>query len=379
MGFNKNNRAKIAFIIGTRAELIKSFPIMLELQKQKKDYYFIHTGQHSLGNLCDVFSVKRPDFVLSTEPEKGSKFWSKINFSSLTWMPYIALKVKRLLKRLPDVGFVVYHGDTMTTTAAAVGSSKLLNWNKKYKNVHLEGGLRSENLIEPFPEEVSRKIADYFSDIILAVSERSCKNVSQYKNKEICLTGNSVIDSIHYSYGLAKKRKVKKLFEKDFAIISIHRHENINNRKRMENIVEVLSSLQIKTFWALHENTKKQLEKFDLMKKISKNKNIEIIPPQDYVSFTMQMKNAKLILCDGGSMQEESLVFHVPCVLFRKNTERQEGLESNFQSLVGVEVDLAKKEINKYLSAEFKVKKFENPYGEVGVSKKIIAELLKTI
>lgn len=363
---------KIAFVIGTRAELIKSFPIMLELQKNKQDYYFIHTGQHSLGNLCDTFSVKRPDIILSKEPSRESKFWSKINHVSIFWMLSTILKVKKTLSNLKDVDYVVYHGDTMTTTASAIGSSRLLNWNKKYKNVHLEGGLRSESNKEPFPEELSRKIADYFSDIILAVSKRACENVSHYKKKTVCLTGNSVIDSIDYSYKLAKKRKVKQYSKEKYALISVHRHENINNYQRMKGIVEILSSLKIKSFWTLHENTKKQLEKFDLLKEIKKNKNINVIPPEDYVSFTMQIKNSSLIICDGGSMQEESLVFHIPCILLRNKTERQEGLESNFQSLVGTDVSLAKKEIEKYTSENFKIKRFNNPYGPVGVSKMIL-------
>lgn len=375
---NKNLRDKVAFIIGTRAELIKSFPIMLELQRQKKDYYFIHTGQHALGNLCEVFSVKKPDFVLSSEPKGESKFWSKINPVSVLWMPFMILKVRNILRKLKDVGYVVYHGDTMTTTSASIGSSRLLNWNKNYQNVHLEGGLRSESWKEPFPEEISRKIADYFSDIILAVSERSLKNVKHYerKGKKIYLTGNSVVDSIYYSYELAKKKKIKPYSNERYAIITLHRHENINNEKRMKNIAEILSSLKIKSFFALHQNTQRQFEKFGLLKKIKQNKKIIILPSQDYVSFTMQMKNASLIICDGGSMQEESLVFGVPCVLLRNTTERQEGLDSNFQSLVGTEVDLAKKEIEKYLSPNFKIKHFKNPYGERGVSKRVV-EILK--
>ncbi len=367
------DKKKIAFIIGTRAELIKSFPIMLELQKQKKDYYFIHSGQHSLGNLCETFGVKKPDFILSKEPKKESKFWSKINPISIFWLFSTIFKTRRLLRRLKDIKYVVYHGDTMTTAATAVGSSKLLNLSKEYKNVHLEGGLRSESLREPFPEEISRKIADHFSDIILTVSKRSCENVKKYRNKKaICLTGNSVIDSIDYAYNLAKAKKINPLSKEKFGLISIHRHENINNKKRMQNIVEILSSIKFQCFWTMHENTKKQLEKFGLLETVKENKNIKIIPTQDYVSFTMQIKNSSLIICDGGSMQEESLVFSIPCVLLRKNTERQEGLESNFQALVGVDINLGKQKIKEFSEDKFKIKDFKNPYGSPGVSKKVL-------
>ncbi|MBU0471090.1 MAG: hypothetical protein KKF65_00570, partial [Nanoarchaeota archaeon] len=75
--------SKIAIIIGTKAELIKCMPLMLELQNQGKDYWFIHTGQHSLKSACEEFGIKRPDFVLSKAPELSTKFWSKINNNSM--------------------------------------------------------------------------------------------------------------------------------------------------------------------------------------------------------------------------------------------------------------------------------------------------------
>lgn len=368
---------KIAIIIGTRAELIKTFPVMLELQKQKINYYFIHTGQHNLKDLCERFSVKKPDVVLTRESNEESKFWSKINNKSIFWNIEIILKIKRELKKLPDLKYVIYHGDTMTTASATIASSKLFNKGKKWKNVHLEAGLRSGNLFEPFPEEISRIIAGKFSDILLAVSEKSKNNLKKYENKKkVVNIGNSVVDSIYLSYEMAKKNKEKPFSKKRFILVSIHRHENITNKKRLSAIVKILSSLTIPSYFALHENTKKQLIKFKLYKKLKQNKNLKIIPTQEYSKFVYQIKKCSLIICDGGSIQEESLIFHTPCILLRKATERQEGLESNFQSLVGVNVEKAKKEIKKYLSKDFKVRKFKNPYGERGVSKKIV-EVLK--
>ena len=117
---------KIAIVIGTRAELIKTFPIMLELEKQKIPYYFIHTGQHNLQDLCKKFKVKKPDIVLTEESDNESKFWSKINNKSIIWNIGIIFKIKKELKKLPDLKYVIYHGDTMSTASASIGSSKLL-------------------------------------------------------------------------------------------------------------------------------------------------------------------------------------------------------------------------------------------------------------
>ena len=113
---------KIAIIIGTRAELIKTFPVMLELQKRKIPYYFIHTGQHNLGNFCDMFNVKRPNIVLTEEPKKSSKFYSKIG-KAIYWNISLVFKIKQELKNIPGLKYVLYHGDTMTTASAAIASS----------------------------------------------------------------------------------------------------------------------------------------------------------------------------------------------------------------------------------------------------------------
>ncbi len=94
---SKKNIFKIAIVIGTRAELIKTFPIMLELQKRDVPYYFIHTGQHNLGNLCKIFSVKSPDIVLTEEPKKSSKFNSR-QTKAILWNLKLVGKIRKELK-----------------------------------------------------------------------------------------------------------------------------------------------------------------------------------------------------------------------------------------------------------------------------------------
>jgi len=102
--------SKIAIIIGTKAELIKCMPVMLELQQQQKDYWFIHTGQHSLGTACEEFDVKKPDFILSQEPERSTKFWSKVNRLSLLWFLEMIFKIKKTVRRI-NPKYVIYPSD----------------------------------------------------------------------------------------------------------------------------------------------------------------------------------------------------------------------------------------------------------------------------
>lgn len=366
----KLDEFSVAFIIGTRAEFIKCFPLMKEFNRLNLSYYFISTGQHNLNSFSKQFGVKGPDVVLSEESNKSSKFNSKIS-KALFWGVGIFFKIKRELRKMPNLKYVIYHGDTMSTGLASVSSSKMFNWFKRYKNVHLEAGLRSFNNKEPFPEEIMRRIATIFSDVLLAVSDVAYDNLKRYhKRKMVFNVGNSVVDSVYVALDLAKQKKVKSLSEKDFAIVTIHRHENLVNKDRLEKIVEILNSIEIPVYFAIHDNSKEKFEEFGLLNKL--NKNIFLIEPMDYISFIYQMSKSKLIVCDGGSMQEESLIFGKPCIVLRMETERKEGLKTNFQFLSKLNVEKTKEKINEYLLNDFKIQKYKNPYGEKGVCKKIV-------
>jgi len=371
----KNKEIKFAFILGCRAEYIKVFPVMLELQKRNEDYYFIHTGQHSLGNLCEIFGTKRPDVILSPEPDKSSKFNAK-EAKAIKWALGMIFKVKRELKKLPNLKYVLYHGDTMSTGISAVASSRLFNWFKKYKNVHLEAGLRSFNIKEPFPEEIIRRIVTKFSDVLIAPSELAELNLKKYKRKKIFKLGNTILDSVDVASKIAQKRDLIPFSER-FALITVHRHENIKSKERLSKIVQIINSISIPIYFSLHDNTKAKLIEFEIYDKLKENPNIHFFKNMDYVSFIYQMSKCSLIVCDGGSMQEESLIFGKPCIVLRMATERQEGLKTNFQFLSKLDVAKTKEKIKEYLNPEFKIKDFKNPYGKIGVSEKVVGELLR--
>ena len=355
------------FIIGTRAEYIKTFPLMLAMQKKNTPYIFIHTGQHDLADLCKTFQTKNPDIVLTEPPKNTTKFFGRTG-KAILWNIKLVFKIKEELKKIPNLRYVFFHGDTMTTTSAAIASSKLLNPNKQYKNVHLEAGLRSENLFEPFPEEISRKIADQFSDILLAVSERSKQNLQKEGIKgKIVVTGNTVIDAAKIA--LKKAKKIKTL--KKFAILTIHRHENIKSKKRMENILEIVESCPIPILFPLHDNTRKKLDDYQLLNRLLENKNIHLVENKNYPDFIYLISRCSLLITDGGSIQEESLIFKKPCILLRKATERQEGLTTGINYLSNLDVEATKGKIKEYLALK-SIKEYKNPFGEGNISKKIL-------
>ena len=320
--------------------------------------------------------MKHPNFAASSrEPEISTKFWSKINKKSLLWFVSITFKIQKLLKKIKPK-FVIYHGDTMSTAAASIASSRLFNFGRKsWKNVHLEAGLRSGSMLEPFPEEISRRISDIFSDILFAVSDLSKNNLEKENNGgEIIVTGNTIVDSAEIGYDMGKKMQKKILYK--YALINIHRHENLRNKERMRKITDIICHAKINSIWPLHDNTKLFLEKYGLIDKIRKNKKIRIIPLMSYPSFIFLLANSEYLITDGGSIQEESLIFKKPCIILRGKTERQEGLKTGINFLTRMDVNYSKKIIMDLERNIIKSGNIENPYGERGLSKNIV-EILK--
>jgi len=369
---------KIAIVIGTKAELIKCMPIMLELQKQKKDYWFIHTGQHPFKEACKEFGIKNPDYVLSEAPnlKKGTKFNAKISTGAFKWAWKNMFEIRKILKKL-NPSYVLFHGDTMNTAMAIGASTWVLNPFKKWKTVHLESGLRSGSLLEPFPEEFTRQIVDKFSDILLAVSNKSKNNLKKelhFAEGKIINVGNTGIDSSIIAYNKSKKMFTKLSYP--YALINVHRFENLRNGKRMNAIAEIIKNIKINAIWPIHDTTYNSLKKYGLMKDLEKMKNLKIIPLEGYFKFIFLLANCKYLLTDGGSIQEESLLFKKPCLILRKFTERQEGIDTGINFLTKLDVNYSKNIIKKIESNKIIIKPFKNPYGEKNLSRKIV-NLLK--
>jgi UDP-N-acetylglucosamine 2-epimerase (non-hydrolysing) len=362
----------IAIILGTKAELIKTMPVMKELDRRRIPYKFIHTGQHSLGELCDDFGIRKPDIVLYEPPKLSSRFMVKTH-KAIFWGLTLTLKIRHALNKLrPE--FILYHGDTLSTAAAAIASSNLFQSNK-WLNGHLEAGLRSGSIFEPFPEEISRRIADRCSDLLFAPSKLSAKNLKHMKGK-VYVTGNTVVDGVIECIKIAKKRKLPVIKGK-YVVVNVHRHENIKSKTRMEKIYGIIKEVGLPIVWPIHDNTKKQMIRLGLWEKF-KNLNIRFSPLVTYIEFIWMLNNAEYMITDGGSIQEESLVLKKPCLLLRERTERQEGLSTGLNFLTKLDVNYATDVIRKIEGGQIKIKNFVNPYGDGTASKKIV-DILENI
>jgi len=357
---------KLAIVIGTHAEFLKMMPLMLELEKQKIKYFLIATGQHDLNKQRIEFKIKTACIYLDKREGFKSNTGNAIKFAIKSITPLT--DVLSALK--PD--FVLYHGDTMSTVIAAIATRKA-----HLIGVHVEAGLRSKNLLEPFPEEIARIIADRLCDIAFAPSKKSVARLANKKYK-YCV-GNTVFDSIK----IVEKNKLflKKLEgkEKEFALASIHRHENIKSRERMLKIINILKASPHPVRWYLHKNTEAKLAEYEINLTKIPGQKIIIKAPVSYSMFLALIENSSLVFTDGGSMQEECAYFDKPCVILRMNTEREE-LVHRKQFLSKLSIKRTKEWLYYLGLVKFTVLEnsvFVNPYYKKDTSKQIIAILLQ--
>jgi UDP-N-acetylglucosamine 2-epimerase (non-hydrolysing) len=359
-------------ILGTRAELIKMFPLLQAIEEQGHRLTFLHTGQHDISRLCELFEIASPDKTLSPTPEESSKFKGNV-FYALIWNLKLIFRIRRAIRASsPDV--ILYHGDTMSTALAAITSSRFSFPRRHFRTAHIEAGLRSNNLLEPFPEEIARILSDWLSNILFAVSDTSKNNLRLQAiiGKESHNVGNTIVDSVHYC--LSKETFTPP--SEDYGVVTLHRHENINSRKRLHKIIEILENSPRPLYFPLHDNTKHKLEQMGLLHRIEESETIETHELMEYPEFIQFLSQADIIYTDGGSIQEESIILNIPCVILRNITERKEGIQNEINYLSKFKVRDTIKEAQKMVKKEYNV---ENPYGRPGVAKRIVEKLENVI
>jgi UDP-N-acetylglucosamine 2-epimerase (non-hydrolysing) len=361
---------KILICIGTSGELIKIAPVMRELQKRKIQYFFLNTGQHNLTNMIKELEVKLPnkEFRLINKKEKRGRFETVPE--ALRWgFIGLFLKLRKIIKE-NNPKFVIVHGDTMTTALTSIVSKTI----PKIKLAHVEGGIRSHSVREPFPEELMRKVTDTFADILFAPTDYSTKNVKH--KKEVIVTGNTNIDSLLFA--LNKIKNIPKSEER-YLIAKTHRQENIKSNKRITNFIEIITKTKHKVYFILTPNTKRILEKLNLMKKLQK-KNITIVTELPYLEFIKLYRDCTTILTDGGGETEEATYLKKPCIVYRYKTERQEaehiGVAIRVSSDVNKALNLIDSAFNKNSDWNKITKNSKCPYGDGKASKRIVDYLI---
>lgn len=315
----------IHIILGTKAQLIKMAPIMVELNTQNIPYRFISTGQHrdTMGEILENFSLKKPDHILY----KGDDITSI--FRMAVW--FIKILFKTLTNRHKIFGddcngIVLVHGDTFSTLLGA-----LMGKFSRMKIAHIESGLRSHNWLHPFPEELTRVLVFNLSDYYFCPDEHAVENLKKYRGHKTNTQANTLLDSLRLAEKNIEASDVR-IPDKPYAIASIHRFENIQTERALKRVIELfeqISQRNIKILFVLHKPTENKLKSFNLYNRLTSIENIELRPRYDYFKFIKLIKYSEFVISDGGSNQEECAYMGKPTILLRKATERQEGIGRN--------------------------------------------------
>lgn len=307
----------IHMVLGTKAQLIKMFPIIKILSERGIDYNYIDTGQHFL--LIDKFRkqlrVKQPDYSFVSKGKDistttGGFFWmAKILLQSF-------LKRKKIFKG-DKKGLCIVHGDTISTLLGA-----LMGIMAGQRIVHVESGFRTSRLFKPFPEEIVRRVVDRLSCINFPLSGDAEAVLRKEKIKGLIVNPgeNTLLDIVKMADNFGSNLRLPD----NMVLVSIHRYETIYSKKRMTFIVNLLKKISEKNniVWGLHEPTKKALIRYSLYDNINHDKKILLGNLFDYFDFISAIKKSYFFITDGGGPQDEARYLGVPCLLMRTETEK---------------------------------------------------------
>ncbi len=363
---------KIAFIVGTRPEIIKMSPLIDEVKKKGLDYILIHTGQHYDQEMSQQFftdlELPHPDYNIGV----GSTSQGKQTAVMLEGIEQI------LLNETPDI--ILVEGDTNAVMAGAIASSKL-----HLPLGHVEAGLRSFD--KTMPEEINRMIADVCSNLFFVPTEESAINLifEGINPHNIHITGNTIVDACLRNLKIAEKNSklISKLdLRENILTLTIHRAENVDDPERLKNITDALLELnEFTIIFPVHPRTRKNLVKFGFYDSLEKAKHIQLINPMGYLDFLILLFYSKLVLTDSGGIQEEAITLNIPCITLRYNTERPETVTAGGNILVGSNKKVIIDNVRRIISDSELYQKMStvpNPYGNGETSEKIVEIILKS-
>ena len=382
---------KVMLVFGTRPEAIKMCPLVKEFQKHTDEFETIVcvTGQHRemLDQVLTIFDVK-PDYDLNIM-KQGQDLYD-VTARVLTGMRDVFKECK------PDV--VLVHGDTTTSTAAALAAF--------YQQIpvgHVEAGLRTHNIYSPWPEEMNRQITGRIATYDFAPTPLSEKNLMEEKAQgQIFVTGNTVIDALHMvvdklkndpklaaeqedvlrAAGYDISRLSGKPVSRKLVLITGHRRENfgdgfISMVTAMKDLSEKYPDVDFVYPMHLNPNVRKPIHEV-FGEDLTAYKNFFFIEPLQYLEFVYLMEKSTVVLTDSGGIQEEAPGLGKPVLVMRDTTERPEALKSGTVHLVGTNHDLIVNEVSTLLDdpvAYERMSKAVNPYGDGKACSRIVRAL----
>lgn len=378
---------KIMLVFGTRPEAIKMAPLVKEFQKHPELFETIVcvTGQHRqmLDQVLQIFDIK-PDYDLNIM-KQGQDLYD-VTARVLTGMRDV------LKEANPNV--VLVHGDTTTSTAAALAAF--------YQQIpvgHVEAGLRTHNIYSPWPEEMNRQITGRIAEYDFAPTPLSKSNLLSegVMEDKIAVTGNTVIDALYWVVNKIKhtvsldadlkKELLNAGYDtnrvdngKKLVLITGHRRENfgegfISMCKAIKTLTEKYPNVDFVYPMHLNPNVRKPIHEV-FGEKLDGLGNMFFIEPLEYLSFVFLMEKSNIVLTDSGGIQEEAPGLGKPVLVMRDTTERPEALEAGTVKLVGTDYDKIVNEVSELLDnrAHYEaMSKAVNPYGDGKACERIVA------
>lgn len=372
-------KKKYLAVFGTRPEAIKMAPLVKMFKlNSKHEIRVCISAQHRemLDQVLNFFNIEVNYDLDIMKPNQ--------NLYSLTADIMVGLK-PILEEYKPDYVFV--HGDTTTTMATSIAA-----FYSGSKVCHVEAGLRTYNMLSPFPEEMNRTITGQVADFHFAPTESAKRNLlkENIPEQNIVVTGNTVIDALLDGIGTVNNKtylnesieRLKEVIKPDRRLVLITGHRRENHGQGFKDICSAIEKLaqthkEVDFVYPVHLNPN---VKDIVFERLSGIENVHLIEPLSYPSFIWIMNRSYIILTDSGGVQEEAPSLGKPVLVMRNNTERPEAVEAGTVKLVGTNTELIVQEVTRLLentSAYAKMSSVENPYGDGRACERILKFLEK--
>lgn len=362
-----DKKKNILVSFGTRPEVIKLAPVILELRKYPELYNVI---------VCNTEQQKE----LSNQTLSYFGLQADIKLDCMRENQLLAEVQVRILSKLDEIfknnkiDATIVQGDTMTVLTSALAS-----FYHKVPVFHVEAGLRSYNIFEPFPEEVMRQMTSRVTRLHFAPTEKNKQALlkENIPESDIFVVGNTVTDALFCLSDETVKNSEKffnfEFFKDKLVLVTVHRREN--HGERIDSILKAIKDVAQKykdhTFvLPVHPNPNVKNKVHSVLEHLE---NVHLLPPLDYPNLVYLMKCAKLILTDSGGIQEEAPTFGCPTLVMRYETERQEGVDAGVSTLVGADYEKIVKSCEVILNQDKNLTrlKVQNPYGDGKSAQKI--------
>jgi len=371
-------KRKIILIVGTRSEIIKFSSL---IRKLKSDDFFeikiLYSGQTDTGDLMHKLGLPEPDFHLG---ESLRKKWSKArkiksSLFALFWMWKIFFGMREIFSReKPDAIF--YQGNCMSVPITIFASKTIF---RKTLLLHRESGIRTHNIFEPFLGEISEWIGDHCGDVLFAPSKIAENNLRTENVKgKVFNVGDPQVEIVDYV--LKNLKSTKKPVNGNYIVVNVLHFENVTDRGKMQNLVEILKRSPLKVVFPMSKAVHGRLELFGLLKELKENKNVLLTEPYNYVDFLHLMKRSNAVLTDAGGVQQESLILKVPCIFLGGENVWKEFESRGLVKSTEFDVDKTLKllqEIKSHDKFYKKVKSTKYPIGDGKATERMVAILKK--